>query len=94
MVYYSVFRFTGTYVLADALGAVDPYALSAEQIVRRIIGAGYTAAVEDPRSEPLEAPGLGFVISRHEQTFIVHISRDAEEIVVEEAREDRYDDVE
>ena len=62
MHYYPYFQYTGTYVLANALGATDPFALDPAEIVERVLSAGYTR-VSDPRSEPLELSRLPYRMS-------------------------------
>ena len=93
MHYYPYFQYTGTYVLANALGATDPFELDPAEIVERVLSAGYTR-VSDPRSEPLELSRLPYRIEHEGQTFLVYMSRSVETIAVGEIREDRYDPIE
>ena len=94
MPYYSWFHGRGRSILADDLGAEDPFGLAPGGIVDRIVAAGYTPAVEHPQAEPFHALGTVTEVEREGLVYLVSISRDAEEIGVQERREEAYEAVE
>ena len=96
MLYYSWFSGHGRAILADDFGVEDPFGLAPGVIVHRIVAAGYTPAVERPKSEPLPTIGTVTEVEREGLIYLVAVSRDAEEISVQERRPrpDAYDPVE
>ena len=92
MVFYNYFRSTGRRALIDALGCPDPFGISPREIVERILAAGYKPLVAMPRAEPYGSSERVIEVQRRDQTFLVGISRDAEEIFVQEVRSDAYPD--
>ncbi len=92
MPYYSWFH--GRAVLADDLGAVDPFGLAPGEIVDRIGAAGYTPAVERPQAEPFRSIGTVTEVEHEGLSYLVSVGRDAEEIGVQERRDEAYDLVE
>ncbi len=94
MFFYSYFSGHGREILADVLGDPDPFAIPPAELVERILAQGYTPVLDRPNTEPWRTTGKVTSVERDGQTFIVCVSRDAEEISLQERREDRYDAVE
>ncbi len=94
MLYCSWFSGHGRAILADDLGAEDPFGLAPGDIVDRIVAAGYVPAADRPRSEPFRTLGSVTEVEREGLVYLVAVSRDAEEISVQERRADAYDPVE
>ncbi len=90
MIYYSWFSGHGRAVLADELGAEDPFALSPSEIVDRVVAAGHRPAIEAAQDQPFPVVGRLDKIERVGVVFFVSISRDAEEIAVQERRDEAY----
>ncbi len=93
MFFYSYFSGHGREILADVLDAEDPFGMAPAEVVERILAAGYTPVVDQPKEEPWRYIGTVSQVERDEQAFLVR-SRDAEEIGLQEMRADRYDPVE
>lgn len=91
MFYYSYFSGHGRALLADELGAEDPFSLSPAEIVERILAAGYPPNVEWLSHEPWPQLGIVTVIRRDGQSFHVAVSRDAERISLQEVRLSGYE---
>lgn len=53
MIYYLWFDGRGRASLADDLEAKDPFGLAPGEIVGRIVAAGYTPRITEPRTKPL-----------------------------------------
>ena len=94
MVYYTWFNAHGCRALADEFGAEDPFGLAPTDIVDRIVVAGYTPWIEAPQPELLPMLGAVTEVVHEGLTYFVSVSRDAEEIGVQERREESYDPVE
>ncbi len=94
MFFYSYFSGHGRQILVDVLGAEDPFGLAPAVIVERILASGYTPVVDRPKEEPWRYIGIVSQVDREDQTFLVAVSRDAEEIGLQEMRVDRYDTIE
>ncbi len=90
MVFYNYFHSTGRRVLIDALACPDPFGISPREIVERILAAGYKPHVESPKTEPHHRTERVVAVQHRDQIFLVGISRDAEEISVQEVRVDAY----
>ena len=93
MFFYSYFSGHGREILMEALGAKDPFGLAPAEIVERILVAGYTPVVDQPKHEPWRYIGTVSQVDRKDQTFLVAVSRDAEEIGLQEMRVDAYDPI-
>lgn len=91
MPYYSWFHGQGRDALSDVLGAEDPFILDAADIVDRILAAGYTPATGNPQVGPFRGLGLIAEVERDGVNYLVAVSKDAEEIGVQEWRGDAYD---
>ncbi|MGI3899785.1 MAG: hypothetical protein ACRYGP_17635 [Janthinobacterium lividum] len=91
MPYYSWFHGRGQAVLADQLGADDPFGLAPVDIVDRLLAAGYMPAIEHPQEEPFRGLGMIAEVEHDGINYLVSISRDAEEIGLQEWRDDPYD---
>lgn len=94
MLYYPWYFDHGRAVLASDLGTDDPFGLAPGDIVDAVVQAGYTPAAERPQSEPFRSLGTVTEVEREGLTYFVSVSRDAEEIGVQERREEAYDPVE
>ena len=90
MVFYNHFHSTGRRVLIDALACPDPFGISPREIVERILAAGYKPHVGSPKAEPHYRTERVIAVQHRDQTFLVGINRDAEEISVQEVRADAY----
>ena len=94
MFFYSYFSGHGREILVEALGVEDPFGLAPAEIVERILAAGFKPVVDQPKEEPWRYIGTVSQVDRDEQTFLVAVSRDAQEIGLQEMRADAYDQVE
>ncbi len=94
MFFYSYFSGHGREILVDVLGAEDSFGLAPADIVERILAAGYTPIVDQPKTEPWAFLGTVTTVARNGQAFMVAVSRDAEAIGLQEIRADAYDQVE
>ncbi len=52
MFFYSYFSGHSREILVDVLGAEDSFGLAPADIVERILAAGYTPIVDQPKTEP------------------------------------------
>ena len=86
MFFYSYFSGHGREILADVLGADDPFGIPPAEIVERVLTNGYTPVVDQPKTEMWRTVGTVTEVERDGQTFIVCVSRDAQEIGLQEAR--------
>ena len=91
MPYYSWFSGHGRTILADEFGIEDPFDLHPADIVDRILAAGYTPDVNHPHDAPFRGLGLIAEVERNGVNYLVSISKDAEEIGVQEWRDVAYD---
>ncbi len=94
MVFYSCLTGHGRALLADTLGVEDPFALEPAEIVERVLAAGYTPDIDRPNAESWPSSGIVTVVRREDQTFLVSVSRHAEEISMQEMRVKRYEPAE
>ena len=94
MVYYTWFNGHGRRALADEFGTEDPFDLAPSDIVDGIVAAGYTPWIEAPQPELLPMRGTVTVVEREGLAYLVSVSRDAEEVGVQERREEAYERVE
>ncbi len=92
--YYTWFHDHGRTQLAAELCARDPFDLSPSDIVDRIVAAGYTPWIEAPQPDLLPTLGTVTEVEREGLSYLVSVSRDAEEIGVQEVRAEAYDRVE
>ena len=90
MIFNRYFVGRGREALIDALASADPFALSPAEIVDRVLGSGHGPDVTKHVDEMWPTVGRVFEVRRDEQDFLVAISRDAEEISVQEIRADAY----
>ena len=90
MLFYSYFSQHGREALIDTLASSDPFVLPPAEIVERVMALGNVPDVRAPRLTMWPTIGRVFEVSREEQDFLVAISRDAEEISVQEMRADQY----
>ena len=88
VMFYSYFAGYGRDDLAAAFASADPFALSPAAIVEQVIVLG---CIPLPKQAMWPTVGQVFEVRREEQDFLVSISRDAEEISVQEFRADAYD---
>jgi hypothetical protein len=94
MIYYTWYHVRGRAILADDLEADDPFSLAPSDIVDRVVAASYTPWIETPMSEPLPPIGTSTEVEREGLSYLVSVSRDAEEIDVQERRVEAYEPVE
>ena len=94
MPYYSWFSGHGRIILADELGAEDPFGLAPADIVDRLGAAGYTPWIEAPQPELLPTLGTVTEAEREGVAYVVSMSREPAEIEVQERRPEAYDPVE
>ena len=90
MFFYRYFAEQGRKALADTLDDADPFALRPAEIVECVLALGNRPDVRVPLLTMWPTIGRVFEVRREEQDFLVAISRDAEEISVQEMRADRY----
>ena len=90
MFFYQYFAGFGRDALADTFGSADPFALPPAEIIERVIALGCTPFVNLRKSEMWPTIGRVFEVRRDGQDFLVAISRDAEEISVQEMRAKAY----
>ncbi len=83
MFFYSYFSGHGREILVAALGAEDPFGLAPAEIVERVLAAGYPV-VDQPKEEPWRYVETVSQVDRDEHTFLVAVSRDAQEIGLQE----------
>ena len=91
MFFYSYYSGHGCEILAVSLGAEDPFGLAPAEIVERILAAGYKPVIDQPKTERSRYTGTVSLVDRKEQTFLVAVSRDAQEIGLQKMRVDAYD---
>ncbi len=94
MFFYRYFCLQGREVLIDTLASADPFALPPAEVVERVLALGNVPDVTVPRLTMWPTIGRVFEVRREEQDFLVAISRDAQEIGLQEMRVDAYDPVE
>ena len=94
MLYYPIFSDHGPRRPRQRPRRRRPVLLSPGEIVDRIVAAGHTPAVDRPQSEPRPTFGVVTEVEREGLLYIVSVSRDAEEIGVQERREEAYEVVE
>ena len=88
--YYDYFRGHGRRILADALFADDPFALAPAEIVGRVLDAGYCPEVACPRCSPWPTSGRLTEVQIDDTMFLVAVSRDKQDISVQEVRSEAY----
>ncbi len=91
---YTWFNGHGRRALADGFGTEDPFGLAPGAIIDRIVATGYTPWIAAPQPELLPMRGTVTEVECEGLVFLVSISRDAEEIGVQEWRSQAYDPVE
>jgi hypothetical protein len=94
MHYYTWYHVRGRAILADDFEAHDPFSLAPGDIVDRVVAAGFTPAIDSPLSKALPPIGTVTEVERKGLSYLVSISRDAEEIDVQERRDEAYEQVE
>ena len=90
MIFYRYFAVQGREALIDALASADPFALPPAEIVERVLALGHGPDVTKHANEMWSTIGRVFEVRREGQDFLVAVSRDAEEISVQEIRTDAY----
>ncbi len=90
MTFYSYFRVQGRGALTTAFASADPFALSPKEVIRYVIAAGYHPGIGKTESEMWPAVGTIHQVSLNGQIFLVGLSRDAEEISVQEFRTESH----
>ena len=80
----------GRGILADLLGAEDPFAVPAVQVVERMLAAGYTSRIDRMQREPFQQFGTTAEVQIDDQLFLVAVSRDGESVSVQEVRAEAY----
>ncbi len=90
MHFYRCFAGQGREALIDTLATADPFALSPAEIVERILALGFEPDVTKHSDEMWPTIGRVFEVRREEQDLLVAVSRDAQEVSVQEARVDAY----
>jgi len=64
VIYYSYFSGHGRSLLADELGAVDPFGLCPADIPERVLALGYTPALDHPMDQPWPRAGTATEVQR------------------------------
>ena len=90
MFFYRYLAIQGREALIDTLASADPFALPPAKVVERALALGNVLDVTKPVREMWPTIGRVFEVRREKQDFLVAISRDAEEISVQEMRADAY----
>ncbi len=90
MFFYRYFAGFGRDDLADAFITADPFSLPPAEIVERVLAQGLGPELVEHRTQMWPTIGHVFEVQRDEQDFIVAVSRDAQEISVQEIRADPY----
>ncbi len=90
MLYYTWFHRRGHATLVKKFGPADPFDMTPVEIVDSIVRAGCSPAIERPRHVLFRSVGRVSEVERDGHSFLVSISRDAEEISVQERREEPY----
>ncbi len=93
MIFYTWFNAHGRRALAAGFGTEDPFGLAPGEIVDRIVDAGYAPWIAAPQPELLPMRGTVTEVEREGLIYFVSVSRDAEEIGVQEWRAEAYDPV-
>ena len=91
MFYYLWYAEHGRATLASDLDAEDPFSLAPGEIVDKVVALGNTPAVDRPQTEPFRTLGTVTEVEREGLVYLVSVSRDAEEIGVQERREEAYE---
>ncbi len=91
MFYYSHFTGRGKEVLIAILGAEDPFKLAPYEIVERVLKAGVTPVLDSRKTDLWRARGQVYEVRLKERNFLVAISREAQQISVQETRVDAYE---
>ena len=90
MIFYRYFAVQGREALIDTLASTDPFGLSPTEIVERVLALGYGPDVTKHAEEIWPTVGRVFEVRRDGRDFLVAISRDAEEISLQEVRAAGY----
>ena len=88
--HYIYFHGQGRDLLAETLGAADPFSLPGSEIVERVLAAGFTPDLEHARRTQFPTAKNVSMVERDGQSFIVSIDTGAETIAVQEERADAY----
>ena len=91
MYFYRYFESHGLEALVDDLASMDPLGLPPAEIVERILAFGNVPDIDRPSSKMWPTKGQVYEVSREEQDFLVAVSREAQDISVQEMRADAYD---
>ena len=91
MFYYSHFTGRGKEILTAVLGAGDPFQLAPYEIVERVLKAGVTPVLDSRKTDLWRANGQVYEVRLAERNFLVAMSREAQQISVQEMRPDAYD---
>ena len=90
MTFYRYFARQGREALIDTLASADPFGLSPAEVLERVLALGFGPDMTKHADEMWPTVGRVFEVRRERQDFLVAISRDAEEISVQEIRADAY----
>ena len=93
MIYYTWYHVRGRAILANDLEADDPFGVAPGDIVDRVVAAGFMPAIDASLSKALPPIGTVTEVEREGLSYLVSVSRDAEEIDVQERREEAYERV-
>lgn len=82
--FYTHFAGRGRELLALELSDPNPFTLSGEKIVERVLAAGYKPDVENKEREAYPTPDALAIVSRNGQHFLVSVDVEGETIAVQE----------
>ncbi len=91
MFYYSHFTGRGAEILAATLGVEDPFKLAPYEIVERVLKAGSTPVLDSRKTELWRANGQVYEVRLTDRDFLVAMSREAQQISVQETRADAFE---
>ena len=87
VIFYLYFNGHGREAIADTLGCIDPFALSAAEVVERVLALGNAPDLRKSRDEMWPTKGRVTEVERNGQAFLVALSWEAQEISVQEVRD-------
>ena len=91
MFYYSHFAGRGKEILTAVLGAEDPFQLAPYEIVERVLKVGVMPVLDSRKTDLWRANGQVYEVRLAERNFLVAMSREAQQISVQEIRRDAFD---
>ncbi len=89
--YYAYINAQGREFLASELHHEDPLSLSPEEIVERVLAAGYFPNLPSEKRYPIEAKGKCDNVDHENQRFIVAVDRASETLFIQEVRTEPYE---